>query len=135
MRAPRAGFALLALSCLITMGCAARESDTGGTPSSSASASTEATAAAPAAVVITVRIANGSVEPVGAVLDAKTGSPIEVVVDSDARDELHVHGTPEHSFAIVPGAGQRFRFTIDVPGRVELELHEAAHTVATLLVR
>lgn len=134
MRAPRAGFALLALSCLITMGCAARETDTGVTPSSSASASAETTTA-PAAVVITVRIANGSVEPVGAVLDAKTSSPIEVVVDSDARDELHVHGTPEHSFAIVPGAGQRFRFTIDVPGRVELELHEAGRTVATLLVR
>ncbi|MFE6858223.1 hypothetical protein [Nocardia sp. NPDC057668] len=131
MSAPRVGFALLALSCLLTVGCSARE-----TPSDSAPSSAETSAATPAnALVITVRIADGSVDPTGAVLDAKAGGPIEVVVDSDARDELHVHGTPEHSFAIVPGAGQRFRFTIDVPGRVDLELHEAGRTVATLLVR
>jgi hypothetical protein len=48
---------------------------------------------------------------------------------------LHVHAEPDHTFAITPGAGQRFRFTVDIPGRVEIELHHADRTVATLLVR
>ncbi|MFI6865639.1 hypothetical protein [Nocardia sp. NPDC050406] len=116
--------------CLTTLGCAAREHD------NHSSATTTTTAPeTDAALVIDVRIAGGSVTPTDARLDAQVNTPIDVVVDSDTHDELHVHGTPEHTFAVVPGTGQRFRFTIDVPGRVELELHEAGRTVATLLVR
>ncbi|WP_280483209.1 hypothetical protein, partial [Nocardia cyriacigeorgica] len=92
-------------------------------------------AGAPHALVIEVRIADGSVTPVNARLDATVGRPIELVVDSDTEEELHVHATPEHTFAVLPGTGQRFAFTVEVPGRVEIELHGSHRTVATVDVR
>ncbi|GAA5051273.1 hypothetical protein GCM10023318_22460 [Nocardia callitridis] len=82
-----------------------------------------------------MRIAGGQVTPADQRFDAKVGQPVEIVVDSDAEDELHVHAAPQHTFAVTPGAGQRFRFSVDVPGRVEVELHHADRTVVTLLVR
>ncbi|MGW6335133.1 hypothetical protein [Nocardia rhamnosiphila] len=94
-----------------------------------------ASSASAAAVIVPVRIAAGTVTPADARLEARVGQPIEIVVDSDAADELHVHAEPDHTFAITPGTGERFRFTVEIPGRVEIELHHAGRTVATLLVR
>ncbi|MGW4720182.1 hypothetical protein [Nocardia sp. NPDC004260] len=119
--------ALVLLSGLLVSGCASSDPDTASRAS--------ATAGDSESLVVAVRIAAGSVSPADVRLETRVGRPIEVVVDSDADDELHVHGTPQHTFAITPGAGQRFRFTVDVPGRVEIELHHARRTVATLLVR
>ncbi|BDT91277.1 MULTISPECIES: hypothetical protein [Nocardia] len=119
--------ALVLLSGLLVTGCAASDPAT--------APSTSVTAGDSDALVVTVRIAAGSVTPADARLETRVGRPIEVVVDSDTDDELHVHAAPEHTFAITPGAGQRFRFAVDVPGRVEIELHHARRTVATLLVR
>ncbi|MFZ2175257.1 MAG: hypothetical protein WAW17_14745 [Rhodococcus sp. (in: high G+C Gram-positive bacteria)] len=95
----------------------------------------EADAPADLGVVIDVRISGGTVTPSNERIDATVGRPVAVRVDSDADDELHVHAVPEKSFEIRPGAGQEFRFTVDVPGQVTLELHETGTTVATLLVR
>ncbi|WP_435592408.1 hypothetical protein [Nocardia sp. bgisy118] len=108
------------------LGCSAEDS----TKQPGVSATAEADA-----VVVEFRIANGTVSPVNARRDAKVGQPIDLVVDSDSEDELHVHATPEYTFAVRPGAGQRFRFTVEVPGRVEVELHHAHKTVATVVVR
>ncbi|MGV9724181.1 hypothetical protein [Nocardia beijingensis] len=119
--------ALVMLSGLLVTGCASSEPATA--PSTSAPAGNSDS------LVVAVRIAAGSVSPADVRLETRVGRPIEVVVDSDADDELHVHATPQHTFAITPGTGQRFRFTVDVPGRVEIELHHAGRTVATLLVR
>lgn len=105
------------------------------TPTSAPPAASATDAAAADALVIEVRIANGSVTPVNARLDATVGRPIELVVDSDTEEELHVHATPEHTFAVQPGTGQRFAFTVEVPGRVEIELHGSHRTVATVDVR
>ncbi|WP_216912325.1 hypothetical protein [Nocardia noduli] len=120
--------ATVLLGCLLTAGCAA--ADPVGTESTTATVPED-----PASVVVEVRLAAGSVSPVDERREAKVGQPVEIVVDSDTTDELHVHGTPEHTFPIVAATGQRFRFTVDVPGRVELELHRAHRTVVTLLVR
>ncbi|MEU6191102.1 hypothetical protein [Nocardia sp. NPDC047038] len=119
--------ALVLLSGLVVSGCASSDPDT--------ASSASGTAGDSESLVVAVRIAAGSVSPADVRLETRVGRPIEVVVDSDADDELHVHGTPQHTFAITSGAGQRFRFTVDVPGRVEIELHHARRTVATLLVR
>ncbi|MET9290194.1 hypothetical protein ACWEPH_32040 [Nocardia beijingensis] len=119
--------ALVVLSGLLVTGCASSEPAT--------APSTSAPAGDSDSLVVAVRIAAGSVSPADVRLETRVGRPIEVVVDSDADDELHVHATPQHTFAITPGTGQRFRFTVDVPGRVEIELHHAGRTVATLLVR
>ncbi|WP_328394720.1 hypothetical protein [Nocardia sp. NBC_00416] len=113
---------------LLTVGCASGDPEPSGADSAGASQSAEA-------VLVPVRIAGGVVTPTDARFEARVGQPIEVIVDSDVDDELHVHAEPDHSFAITPGTGERFRFTVDVPGRVEIELHRADRTVATLLVR
>ncbi|MBF6160476.1 hypothetical protein [Nocardia cyriacigeorgica] len=105
------------------------------TPTSAPASASATDAAAADALVIEVRIADGSVTPVNARLDATVGRPIELVVDSDTEEELHVHATPEHTFAVLPGTGQRFAFTVEVPGRVEIELHGSHRTVATVDVR
>lgn len=93
---------------------------------------------APAALALAaldIRIAGASVTPVNARTETRAGMPITLVVDSDAEDELHVHATPEHTFAVHPGEDQRFTFTVDVPGRVDVELHRANLTVTTIYVR
>ncbi|MFI2474435.1 hypothetical protein [Nocardia xishanensis] len=108
------------------LGCSTEESPV--TKQSGASSAAEA-------LVVAFRIANGTVSPVNERREAEVGQPIDLVVDSDADDELHVHATPEYTFAVRPEAGQRFRFTVQVPGRVEIELHHAHKTVATVVVR
>ncbi|MGK8523874.1 hypothetical protein ACRS6B_21055 [Nocardia asteroides] len=118
---------LVVLGGLLVTGCASSDPATTA-PTTVAAGDTDT-------LVIPVRIAAGSVSPVDVRLEARVGRPIELVVDSDTDDELHVHATPEHTFPVTPGAGLRFRFTVDVPGRVEIELHHARRTVATLLVR
>lgn len=89
----------------------------------------------PAAPVLDVTIADGTVTPTNAELSARVGEPITIDVTSDTADELHVHAVPEHEFEVKPAAGQHFRFTVDVPGRVEVELHHLNRTVAVIQVR
>jgi len=90
---------------------------------------------APERLVIDVTINGGNVTPTNAELQAKTKQPIIVRVNSDAADQLHVHSNPEHSFTVEPRPGQSFQFSVDVPGRVEVELHELSKTIATVQVR
>lgn len=102
-------------------------------PAAGAAGSTEP--AAPAGPTLDITIAGGTVTPTNAQLDAAVGQPITLTVTSDAADELHVHAVPEASFEVQPGADQTFEFTVDVPGRVEVELHELHRTVVTVQVR
>lgn len=138
MTTVRRGCALVLLAGLLTAGCAS--ADDGGhaghdQAEHSSAAATAAPQAGQQALVIPVRLAGGAVTPDDTRLEAAVGQPIELVVDSDTGDELHVHSTPDHTFEVKPAAGQRFSFTVAVPGRVEIELHDAGRTVATVLVR
>lgn len=103
-------------------------------PAEHTTATAAPSAPAQAGPVLDITIADGAVTPVNAELSATVGTPITLRVTSDADDELHVHAVPEHSFAVRPGAGQHFEFTVDVPGRVEVELHHLDRTVATINV-
>lgn len=123
---------------LLVAGCG------GSTPSDSATTSAGTGTAAPEMtdqqspperVVIDVTIAGGNVTPTNQQVQAKVKQPIIVRVNSDAADELHVHSSPEHNFEIKPENGQAFQFTVDVPGRVDVELHHAGKTVATITVQ
>lgn len=107
----------------------------GGADTSPAADSTAADHSGTDALTLDIRIAGASVTPVNARTETRAGMPITLVVDSDAEDELHVHATPEHTFAVHPGEDQRFTFTVDVPGRVDVELHRANLTVTTIYVR
>lgn len=104
---------------------------------STAAATSSATEPAPspaAGPVVDVTIAAGTVIPTNAEVDARIGQPIVLEVTSDAIDSLHVHSVPERVFDVQPRAGQRFEFTVDIPGRVDVELHDLNRTVVTFAV-
>ena len=86
-------------------------------------------------LLIDVTIKGGEVNPTNAALEAKVNEPIVVRVNSDAADELHVHSSPEHTFKIEAKPAQQFQFTVDVPGKVDIELHQLGKTVATVQVQ
>lgn len=117
-------------------GCSSKTAAPPAASSTAPSASATSTTPAPAAgLTIPVQISHGNVTPTNAEYEAKVNEPITFTVDSDAADELHVHSVPEHEFEIKPAAGQKFTFTVTVPGQVVVELHGSDKTVATLTVR
>jgi hypothetical protein len=126
----RKALAALATAALVVAGCGAQDSGTAEetSPPTSGVSPTDR-------VTLDISIEGGQVDPTNAQLEAKVGEPVVVRVSSDAPDELHVHSTPEHTFQIKPEPGQSFQFTVDVPGRVDVELHDAHKTVATIQVR
>ena len=98
------------------------------------SPSSEETSASEEPVVIDITIANGNVTPAGEQVEAAVDQEIELHVDSDAADELHVHSSPEHEFAVKPVGDQVFTFSINQPGQVEIETHETETVIAELVV-
>jgi phosphoribulokinase len=93
------------------------------------------TQAPTAAPVVDVTIAKGQVTPTNATVAAKVHQQITFRVSSDVADELHVHSTPDHKFAIAAAPNQTFQFSVDVPGNVEVELHHLDRTIATIQVQ
>ena len=91
--------------------------------------------APPNRLVIDVDIKGGNVTPTNAQLKASAKEQIVIRVNSDAVDELHVHSTPEHSFNVEAQPMQSFQFTVDVPGKVDVELHHLNKTIATIQVQ
>jgi len=88
------------------------------------------------AVEVEIEIEDGRVTPTAEQVEATVGDTIEVEVDSDAPNELHVHSAPEEQeFAIKARDDQRFRFTVEQPGQFDVELHEGGTLVAQLVVR
>jgi len=126
--------ALLASAALALAGCSSTATTTSSSSGASASSAvlTTSTTPAPTGPVLDVTIANGKATPANAPVAAHVGQTITVHVTSDAADELHVHSTPDKEFAISPKANQTFTFTINAPGKVEVELHHLDQTVATI---
>ena len=91
--------------------------------------------ASPERLLIDVQIKGGEVTPTNQQLEAKVNQPIVVTVNSDVADELHVHSTPEHTFKIEAKPVQQFQFTVAVPGKVDIELHQLGKTIATVQVQ
>ena len=134
---------VLAAAVVVLAGCGASGGEDTGTADapvgspSAASVSPGATAepSRPAPLIIDVTIEGPEVRPSNTALQAAVGQPIVIRVDSDSADELHVHSTPEHTFDVGIGRGQSFEFTVDIPGRVDVELHQLRRTIATIQVR
>lgn len=134
--------AVLAAGALLLAGCGGGGgSGTAQSSSASPSASTvnpsdmQNDQAPPDRLVIDVTIKGGEVNPTNAQLQAKTKEQIVVKVASDVADELHVHSTPEHTFKIEAKPAQQFQFSVDVPGKVDIELHQLNKTIATVQVQ
>lgn len=130
------------VAVMIAAGCGAPSS--GVTPPAPTSAASAPTSGPPSMsppaspsprLTVDARIAGGEVTPTNADLQATLGEPIEIRVDSDVADQLHIHSVPEHTFAVEARPGQSFAFRVDVPGRVAVELHELDRTIATIQVR
>jgi hypothetical protein len=91
--------------------------------------------APPTRLVIDVTIKGGDVTPSNEQLQAAVKEQIVIRVNSDAADELHVHSTPDHSFKVEAKPMQSFQFTVDMPGKVDVELHHLNKTIATIQVQ
>lgn len=142
--AKRAIAPTVAVAAVLAAGCGAGPASTSGafattTPAGPTVSTTAPAASAPpepaAGPVITVTIAAGTVTPTNAEADAVVGQPITLAVSSDAADSIHVHSIPEHTFEVQPLPDQRFEFTVEVPGSVEVELHDLNRTLVTIAVR
>ena len=72
------------------------------------------------------RIALRAHEPSGGVrrIEAKKGEFVRLLVESDAADEIHLHGY-DLTRKARPGEPARFSFRADVEGIFEVESHEA----------
>jgi hypothetical protein len=130
----------LITSALLVAGCGGGSespSDSGATPSVTTvnPSDMQDNQAPPDRLFVDVKIQGGNVTPTNAQLQASVNEPIIVKVDSDAVDELHVHSNPEHTYKIEAKPGQSFQFTVAVPGKVDVELHELNKTVATITVQ
>lgn len=87
----------------------------------------------PADVEITVAIAGGAVSVDPAEPTAALGDLIEVSVESDVEETLHVHGY-DLFISVGPGQPAVLRFSADVPGIFEVELENAGTHVFELTV-
>ena len=83
----------------------------------------------------TSMIQGGKVTPTNEQVEATVNQPIIFRVNSDVADELHVHSNPEHTFKIEAKPGQSFQFAVNVPGKVDVELHQLKKTIATIAVQ
>jgi hypothetical protein len=130
---------VLMTAALLAAGCGGNEGEepTDAGPSATAVNPSEMAdqQAPPARIVVDVTIEGGNVTPVNEQLEATLDQPIIIRVNSDVADELHVHSNPEHTFKIEPKAGQAFQFSVNVPGKVDVELHQLKKTIATITVR
>jgi hypothetical protein len=134
--------AILTAAALITAGCGgsnnsdnASGSATSSQPSTVSPSDMSNEQAPPTRLVIDVDIKGGNVNPTNEQLQAAVKEQIVIRVNSDAADELQVHSTPEHSFNVAAKPMQSFQFTVDVPGKVDVELHKLSKTIATVAVQ
>lgn len=120
---------------LAAAGCSGSTEEPAAQTGASAAPALSDQQAPPARVVIDVTIANGQVTPVNQQVRAAVKQPIVIRVTSDAEDELHVHANPEHTFTVKPEPLQSFQFEVEVPGKVDVELHQLNRVVATITVQ
>jgi hypothetical protein len=84
---------------------------------------------------IQVTITGDDITPNGDRVEVKVGQPIQLVVESDADGEIHVHSDPEQELEYQSGTTTLPSFTIDKPGIVEVESHALEKTIVQLEVK
>jgi|SRR4051812_12088310 hypothetical protein len=132
--------AVLMLTLAFVAGCGGAKNSNSTTSSSSSAAQQPSSSqqqqqqSAPG-LAIDISITNGNVNPTNGEFKAKVGQPIQLRVNSDVPDQLHVHSVPDHTFPVEAKPGQTFQFTVDVPGTVEVELHKLDRTIGTIQVQ
>ncbi len=100
-------------------------------PSKSPKPSKEATSEGQS---IDITITHDSVSPNGDRVEVELGEPITLNIDAAEAGELHVHSTPEQVLSFKKGESM-VEVTIDTPGVVDVEEHEAHKVLLQLEVR
>ena len=85
--------------------------------------------------VVDITIKDGKVAPQGGRVEVAAGTPVTLLVTSDADEEIHVHSDPEHTYEVTAGGSIEKTFTIDRPGQVAVEAHGLGVTILQLVVR
>ncbi|ALE84497.1 hypothetical protein XF36_16260 [Pseudonocardia sp. HH130629-09] len=80
------------------------------------------------------RVVDGEVEGGATRITVERGTPVNLVVTADRADEAHLHGY-DRAVALQPGRRAEVRFTADVPGSFEFELHGSGALLARIEVR
>lgn len=88
----------------------------------------------PAGPSVDITIEGGNVTPLAEAVEMKAGETLVLTVTSDREGELHVHSSPEQTYAIAPGT-EKIRVTLERPGTVDIEEHESGVLVVRALVR
>ncbi|HUQ21634.1 MAG TPA: hypothetical protein VM049_01325 [Gaiellaceae bacterium] len=107
------------------------------TTSTSASTETEApatTASTPSDVVKIRIVVASDTAPTVRRFSVKQGKRVELVVESEIADEVHVHGY-DLMGEVAPGEPVTIAFKASAPGRFEVELESRALQIAELEVR
>ncbi len=129
--------------------CSAGASDeaaTSSTPSSSSAGKGDAGSGKPStpksnqsndgSVTLEIVLAGDEVTPTGKQVEVRVGQRVQLRVDSDVTDELHVHSAPaEKLFEISADDDQRFQLVPQQPGQFDVEVHSSGTLVAQLVVR
>jgi hypothetical protein len=84
--------------------------------------------APPETKTTTIEIRNGEVAGGVEEIEVEKGERIEFAVESDAPDEIHVHGY-ELTEEVAPGEPAEFSFPADLEGIYEVEAHDIGHVV------
>jgi hypothetical protein len=141
----RAPACLLVAALVVLPGCAAGDDSDVATTSSpspsatSTSASPTVTSASPSpteesAEEITVTITDGKVRPKPRRVEIEQDSTVRLLVTSDVRDELHVHGYDLEE-PLRAGRETTLEFVADESGIFEVETHDSGLTLLQLEVR
>lgn len=119
--------------------CSAGASDeaaTSSTPSSSSAGKGDAGSGKPStpksnqsndgSVTLEIVLAGDEVTPTGKQVEVRVGQRVQLRVDSDVTDELHVHSAPaEQLFEISADDDQRFQLVPQQPGQFDVEVHSS----------
>ena len=95
---------------------------------------TETTPAQPSVKTVTIRVVGGVPQGGIARPKVKKGERIVLVVNTDAGEEVHVHGYDVER-EVTPGTPVRLPITATIPGRFEVELHHPDAVLAVLTVQ
>jgi Cupredoxin-like domain len=118
--AVRMAACLSAGALLLVSGCAASSS---GTPSSGTSSGSGSSSAGAKTTEIVVSVKDGKASPKAHRVKVAEGSQVQILVSSDADDEVHVHGY-DIEREVSAGQSVTIEFTANQTGVFEVETHE-----------
>ncbi|GAB3191855.1 hypothetical protein GCM10027261_02940 [Geodermatophilus arenarius] len=131
--------ALAALAVVALSGCAGTAPSDAGAPSATAAPSSapppapSSAAPTPAGRALAVQVAGGRATGDTGRVPVPLGEQVTLTVTGDAADEVHVHGYDLEA-ALAPGTPATVRFTADIPGVFEVELHGTGTVLLSLQV-